>query len=117
MLRFATDEDFDWNIIRGLLRFNPELDIITAQESGVRSAADTDVLAWAASEGRVLLSHDVNTMRGLAYRRIASGETTSGVILVRKAIPIGRIIEALELAARDGLESEWQNRVDFLRLP
>ena len=45
MFRFATDEDFDWNIIRGLLRCNPELDIITAQESGVRSAADTDVLA------------------------------------------------------------------------
>jgi len=62
MLRLAADENFNNNIIRGLLRRKPDLDIIRVQDAGLSGVADPEVLEWAAQEVRVLLTHDVSTM-------------------------------------------------------
>ena len=114
MLRFATDEDFNWNIIHGLRQRNPDVDIATVQERGLYGRPDTQILEWAASEQRILLSHDVNTMRGLAHDRIGRGEMTPGVIMVLKTVPIGQAIDTLELLAVASSASEWANLVEYL---
>lgn len=41
-----------------MLRRQPDLDIRRKQDSVIGRADDRQVLAWAASEGRVLLTHD-----------------------------------------------------------
>ena len=117
MLRFATDEDFNRDIVEGLRQRNPSIDIVTLQERGLRGLKDPDVLEWAASEGRLLLSHDLNTMRGLASLRIESGKPTPGVILVRQGSSPGSVIDALELLFGASLEDEWNNRVEYLESP
>lgn len=43
-LRFAADENFNNNIIRGLLRQDPELDIVRIQDTEVYQADDR--LCW-----------------------------------------------------------------------
>lgn len=48
MLRFAADENFNNNIIRGVLRRKPELDIVRIQDAGLGGADDPTVLEWAA---------------------------------------------------------------------
>jgi predicted nuclease of predicted toxin-antitoxin system len=68
MLRFAADENFNNNIIRGLLRRQPELDIVRVQDVGLRGADDPTVLEWAAQEGRILLTHDVATITLNVFR-------------------------------------------------
>jgi predicted nuclease of predicted toxin-antitoxin system len=55
-MRLATDENFDNRILRGLLRRRPELDIVRVQDVGLSGWSDAEVLAWAAQEGRVLLT-------------------------------------------------------------
>ena len=55
MLRFAADENFNNDIVRGLRRRKTNLDIVRVQEAGLSGAVDPDVLEWAAREGRVLL--------------------------------------------------------------
>ena len=117
MLRFATDEDFNLNIVEGLRQRNPGIDIVTLQERGLRGLEDTDVLEWAAGEGRILLSHDLNTMRRFAYQRIESGKPTPGVILARQGLSPGGVIDALELLSGASLEDEWSNRVEYLEIP
>lgn len=62
MLKLATDENFNNNILRGLLRRRPDLDIIRVQDAGLSGADDPTVLDWAANEGRVLLTHDAATI-------------------------------------------------------
>lgn len=42
-------------------------------EAGLSGADDPTVLAWAAVEGRVLLTHDLATMTDFAYERVAEG--------------------------------------------
>lgn len=72
MLRFAADENFNGNIVRGLLRRLPDLDIIRVQDTPLYRAPDTKVLAWAADERRILLTHDLTTVPALAFERISA---------------------------------------------
>ena len=62
MLRLAIDENFNNDIVRGLLRQKPELDMIRIQDVGLSGADDPTVLEWCARQGRVLLMHDVTTV-------------------------------------------------------
>ena len=65
------DEDFDNDILRGVLRRRPEVDVVRVQDVGLSGKPDSEVLEWAARHGRVLLTHDVSTMKTHAYARVA----------------------------------------------
>ena len=54
--------NFNNDIVRGLLRRNPNLDIVRVQDVGLRGEEDLVILEWAANEGRVILTHDAETM-------------------------------------------------------
>ncbi|HKH48104.1 MAG TPA: DUF5615 family PIN-like protein [Thermoanaerobaculia bacterium] len=116
MLRFAADENFDNDIVRGFRRRHPEVDIVRVQDAGLYNAEDPVILAWAASEERILLTHDVATMTRFAYDRIAAGLPMSGVIEVKKLAPIGQVIQDLLLLVGCSLKGEWEDRVEYLPL-
>lgn len=78
MIRLAADENFNHDLIRGLLRRNPYLDIVSVQDAGLSGADDATVLEWAAREGRVLLTHDVSTMTRYARERVRAGKPMPG---------------------------------------
>jgi hypothetical protein len=115
-LRLATDEDFNNRILRGVLRRNPGLDIVRAQDAGLRGRGDDEVIEWAAMEGRVLLTHDVATMRQFAEERIAAGLPMPGVFELAQDVPIGLAIEDILLLAECSLEGEWEGQIRFLPL-
>ena len=116
MIRFLCDENFNGKILRGIRRERPNADVIRVQDTVVYQAADPDVLAWAATQGRILLTHDIETMIGFAQARMTAGLPMSGVIAVRDTLPIGQVIEDLLtiLGASEG--SDWENLVTFLPL-
>ncbi len=116
MLRFVADENFNNNIVRGLLRRQPELDIVRIQDVGLISADDPTVLEWAAQEGRVLLTHDVATITQYAYERIEAGLSMPGVFEVSLDVPIGRVIEDILLLAECSLDGEWEGQIRYLPL-
>ena len=60
--RFLADADLNRTIVSGVLRREPSLDFLTAQAAGLRGMNDSEVLALAAEQQRVLVSHDVGTM-------------------------------------------------------
>src|ERR1700704_6583919 len=97
MLSLAADENFNMHILNGILRRLPDADIRSVQDAGLAGADDLTVLDWAAKEGRVLLTHDVNTLTGFAYERIASGLPMPGVFEVPLSVPIGIAIEEIIL--------------------
>ena len=72
--KLLTDEDFHNRILRGLLRRLPNLDIVRVQDVGLSGEHDRVVLAWAAREQRILLTHDLKTMPHNAWTRIVDGE-------------------------------------------
>ena len=113
-MRLATDENFDNRTLRGLLRRRPELDIVRVQDVGLSGRSDADVLAWAAQEGRILLTHDVTTMRRYVDERAQAGSPMPGVFVVSQQTPIAQVIEDILLLAECSLDGEWEGQVQFL---
>jgi len=116
MVRLAFDENFNNNVLRGLLRRQPGLDIVRVQDAGLQSADDPAVLAWAAAEGRVLASHDVATLTAFAYARVTAGQPMPGLIETGPDVPIATAIEELLLIAECGEPGEFEGRVIYLPL-
>jgi len=84
MLKLAADENFNNDIIRGLLRRKPDLDIVRIQDVGLSGADDPTVLGWAAQEERILLTHDVKTITRYAYKRVDADQAMPGVFEVSR---------------------------------
>lgn len=74
------------------------------------------VLAWAAKEQRILLTHDVKTMPKFVYERVAAGLTVPGVFEVKRDMPIGQAIDELLTIIGASEQSEWENQVVYLPL-
>ena len=115
-LRFAADENLSGDLVRGLLRRAPALDLVRVQDAGLSGAEDPTVLAWAAREGRALLTHDVTTLTTHAYARVQAGQAMPGVVEISRAVPVGQAIEDLLLLAGASLEGEWEGHVLYLPL-
>ncbi len=116
MVRFLADENFNNQIVRGILRQSPDIDIVRVQDVGLTGADDPAVLRWAAQEERNVLTHDVATMIAFAYQRIQSGLSMPGLFEVSRRVPVGLAIEEIILIAEGSLEGEWEGQVRFLPL-
>lgn len=116
MLRLLIDQDLKQHILRGLRRRVPALDAVPAHEVGLSAAPDPELLAWAAAEGRVVVTHDRQTMPGHAADRVAAGEKMAGVFVVPRRLPISEVIDDLEIIVTCSLEGEWENTIRYLPL-
>ena len=90
MLRFVADENFNGAIVRGLRRRRPALDLVRLQDVGLSGINDPDLLAWAAREQRVILTHDVATLREYAENRVRAGLPMPGVFEVSEHLSSAR---------------------------
>ena len=116
MLQFAADENLNNDIIRGLLRRKPQIDIVRVQDVGLSGRDDPTILEWCGEHGRVLITHDVSTLSRHAYVRIAAGRPMPGVFEVTTNASVGQIIEDLLLIAECSIEGEWEGQVRYLPL-
>jgi hypothetical protein len=110
MLRLLADENFNGDIVRGLLLRQPDLDLVRVQDVGLAGAEDPDVLAWAAENNRIVLTHDRATMSDHAYERVAAGERLAGVFILNDRLPVGRAIDEILLMVQCTEQAEWTGR-------
>ncbi len=113
-MRFATDENFNNDILRGVLRRYSELDVVRIQDTEVYEVEDPVVLEWVAKAGRILLTHDTRTMPDFAYERVREGKPLPGVFVVNDQAPMGQVIDDLLIVLGASDASEWENRVIYL---
>jgi predicted nuclease of predicted toxin-antitoxin system len=115
-MKLLSDEDFNGRIVRGLLRRFSSLDLVRAQDVELNGKPDSIVLAWAAQENRLVLTHDFATMLDFAYNRVTDGLNMPGVIAVPQDLAIGEAIEEISTLIECSLENEWENQVVFVPL-
>jgi hypothetical protein len=116
MIGIAFDENFNNDILRGLLRRDPSLDLVRIQDVGLARAEDPAILEWAAAQGRVIVSHDVSTLTAHAYDRVQAGQPMPGLFEVGPSLPIATATEDLLLIAQCSLPGEWEGQVRYLPL-
>ena len=116
MLRLLADENFNGDIVRALLLRQPDLDIVRVQDVGLAGVVDPDILAWAATNDRIVLTHDRATLPDYAYERLAAGEKLPGVFIVNDRFPVGDATREILLIIAVSEQPEWSDRVVYLPL-
>jgi hypothetical protein len=87
MLSVLADENFSHRILRGIKLRAGNLDLLIAQNVGLGGSKDSALLALAAEQHRIVLTHDRQTIPRHAHERIRSRQPMPGVIVVSDTMP------------------------------
>ncbi|MCA9904968.1 MAG: DUF5615 family PIN-like protein [Anaerolineae bacterium] len=116
-MRFLADENFNGKLLAGLRAALPDLDVVRVQDTDKVASSDPELLAWAAEQGLILLTHDVQTVAGYAYDRVRDGLPMPGIIEVRITQGLGATIQELALMIGASTPDEFNNQVRYIPLP
>jgi hypothetical protein len=109
-IRFQADADLNEDIVTGVLRREPGIDFQTADEAGLHGLDDSSVLAIAAREGRMLVSHDRKTMPA-HFAAFIGTATSPGLLIVSQKLDVRSAIEELILFWAASEAEEWVNTI------
>ena len=114
--RFLADEDLRYSIVLALRRLDSAVEIATVVEMGLGGSSDDDVLQFASANAWLVVSHDVNTMKAVAERRIRQGAGIAGLFLVPQNRPTKTVADDLLLVWQASELGEWKDRIVYLPL-
>ena len=114
--RFLADEDLNPEIILGLLRVEPSVDLVAVGDVGLAGRPDPEVLAYAAADGRIVVSHDANTMTAHASTRVKAGLAMPGLLIIHQWMGIGPPIQWLLTMWEATEAEEWLDTVAFVHV-
>ncbi len=109
-IRYQADYDLNYEIVRILCHREPMIDFQTAHKAGLEGIDDDQVLAMAAQESRVLVSHDRKTMPR-HFARFISNQISPGLILISQDLPPVIAVEELLLIWVASTPEEYINRM------
>jgi len=95
-VRFQADADFNQIILLATIRREPAIDFQTAMTAGLPGVTDPKVLARAATDGRVLVTHDRKTMP-LHFSEFIAHETSPGLLVIPQSLSVAAAAEELIL--------------------
>jgi hypothetical protein len=93
-----------------------QLDFVVVQDTPLQGAKDPPLLAWAAEQRRILITHDLKTIPNHTYERVEAGKVMPGVIAVPDLLAIGEAIKELATLLDCIEQQEWENLVIYLPL-
>jgi len=111
-IRFQADADLNQIILLATIRQEPAVDFQTAIAAGLPGMNDPDVLARAANEGRVLVTHDRKTMPR-HFSEFISRENSPGLLVIPQSLSVATAAEELILIWSVTDAEEWINRIAF----
>ena len=109
-IRFQADADLNEDIVKGVLRRQPSVDFRTATAAQLHSLPDQEVLALAAEDGRILVSHDRKTMPR-AFEVFVRTSKSPGVLIASQKTDLLTVIEDLLLVWSATEAEEWANQL------
>lgn len=109
-VRYQADADPNEDIVSGVQRREPEIDFQTADELELANLLDTDVLALAAKEGRILVTHDRRTMP-THFGQFIEDHKSPGLIVISQKTDIVSAIEDLILIWIASESQEYVNSI------
>jgi predicted nuclease of predicted toxin-antitoxin system len=114
-IKFQADADFSYTIIKALRRRQPAIDFQSADDAKLRGLLDPEVLALAAKEWRILVSHDCNTMPE-DFTDFVVSQHSPGVFILGQDMPISLAVEELLTAWEASEAEEWVDVLQWLPL-
>ena len=112
--KFQADNDLRSSIRTGVLRREPSMDFQSAVAARLDGIPDPEVLRVAMVQGRILISHDENSMPGHFADFLDSGNRSPGVLIVPQGARVGRVIESILRVWIASEPAEWVDRIVWL---
>jgi hypothetical protein len=112
-IRFQADADFNQIIVNAVVRRHRDIDFRTATAAGLAGLNDAEVLALAARDRRVLVTHDHTTMPRY-FGDLIRTSSSPGLIVVPQTLAIRDAADALILIWAVTKPEEWVNRILYL---
>ncbi len=113
-IKYQADNDLDEDIIEAVANLNPAIDFQTATAVGLHLGfPDDQVLAIAAAEGRLLVSHDRRTMP-LHFAQFIVNQSSPGVFIVSRKLSIGEAADWLLLIWEASEAEEYVNTIHHI---
>jgi hypothetical protein len=112
---YQADADLNEDIITGVRRRVPEIDFQTAHEAQLANLPDPSVLAQAAQEGRILVTHDRSTMP-IHFGQFIENHDSPGLIVISQNADLLSAIEELILIWTASEAEEYVNSIRALPL-
>lgn len=109
-VRFQADADLRQAIVSGAIRRQPNLDFQSANQAGLEGVKDPEVLAIAARDGRLLVTHDRKTMPA-EFGQFMMSQRSSGVLILSQKLPISEAINAIILVWEASTAEEWVDQI------
>ncbi len=113
--RLQADADLNVDILTGVVRREPQVDFQSAEDAGLRRLPDPEVLALAANEQRILVTHDLRTMPR-HFAAFIQRRDNPGVLIIPQHVPVREAIGVLLLLCDASEPEEWVNRIAVLPL-
>src|SRR5262245_17814211 len=114
-VKFQADADLHQALVRVIVRREPAIDFQTAKAARLRGLSDPDVLAFAAREDRIIVSHDQSSMP-IHFADFIMTEVSPGLIIVPQTVALSVAVEELILIWAASEAQEWVNRITFIPL-
>ena len=116
--RFFLDEHVNPAIQRQLQRRNLEIVVRRVGEAGAppKGTSDQELLRWAEQQHFVLISEDRSTLPDCLSAHLISGRHSYGILWIRHAATMGRVIEDLHLIWQTCNEDEFLDRGLYIPL-
>jgi hypothetical protein len=97
-IRFQADSDLKLSIVKAVRLIEPAIDFASAQDAKLEGVGDPEVLDLAASQNRILGSHDRRTMPHHFRNRLAEGKSSPGLLIAAQQAPVspkadGRVLQ------------------------
>jgi hypothetical protein len=109
-VRFQADADLKQAIVIGVIRRQPNLNFRSANEARLEGIKDSEVLAIAVKEQRILVTHDRKTMP-IEFGNFVITKTSYGVLIVSQSISINEAIDTIILIWETTTIEEWMNQI------
>ena len=120
MIRFLADADLDYAIVSGCRRREPAIDFLSANDAHLEGVPDPTVLALAAEQDRILVSHDFQTMPRHFGEFLGARGSSPGVFLVKQSSQLARSstrwCSFLNQKVRSLVFNDWRNGCEPKRM-
>ena len=114
-IRYLADSDLREHIVRAVKRREPTIDFQTAHAAGLQGMDDLAVLRRAASEDRIVVSHDKRTMpRAFAALRLEGVASPGLFLVIPQDAEIQRVVDSRVLAWAASDPADWTDRITKL---
>ena len=108
MIRFHLDENIENGVAEGLRRRG--IDVTTPRDAGLAGASDSDHLAFALQDRRIIVTHDRDFLR-----QVAQGISHAGIAFCpHGSRTVGDMIRSLILLHEVYDSSDMQGHVEYL---